>query len=312
MPKVFGFFLLLLFFGVGGCSRVYDESDVDLNDQFSDVNQEIVKSKRKKILKEIAELKDHPWAGEYYLGNGVEFGERLILAPENGFTMTLYDNAHLWVLDFGMAVWDEDRVKLSPVFGPEPEASGLRYYPSEYYLIDWGQRIYLIRTDEIILFCNAINQGTEPRDEYGGDFFIRVDLEKAEMKGKPVIPEEFRAYLLDEPFDAEIIAVSDIREEKRNKFATVVVNKGKKDGLLPGMELLVMDQDEYKEKVELSKVEETQSEGTLCFERSWLSEKNPPPEVGWRLSTCPKEKRSPSPGGPAEQDADRDPSTVEK
>jgi hypothetical protein len=47
--------------------------------------------------------------------------------------------------------------------------------------------------------------------------------------------------------------------------ATVVVDKGKKDGLLPGMELRVVKRDSIYHSIELTKVEETQSEGKIVY-----------------------------------------------
>jgi hypothetical protein len=78
--------------------------------------------------------------------------------------------------------------------------------------------------------------------------------------------------------------------------ATVVVDKGKKDGLLPGMELQVVKRDSIYHSVELTKVEETQSEGeivyfsrneTLSLFSSLFGKPTPESAEGLQLSTRP-------------------------
>ena len=69
-------------------------------EKMSVLNQVIIKAKSQKIEKEIARLKDHPWAGQYFFGDGLGANVSLTLAPENGFTiiwrgcMGLYDQNH--------------------------------------------------------------------------------------------------------------------------------------------------------------------------------------------------------------------------
>jgi hypothetical protein len=76
------------------------------------------------------------------------------------------------------------------------------------------------------------------------------------------------------------------------------VDQGKKDGLLPGMQLHVTKPDSVYKEVKLTKVEETQSEGEFVFYLrqetpslfSFLF-KEPAPAKGWQLSTCPRWRR---------------------
>jgi len=281
------FYTLFLVLLLGGICSAWDEDG-----RLSEENQAIINEKRQTIESEIATLKDHPWAGRYYFGNGLGKNVTLTLAPENGFTVTWRGCLGLYDQNHGTADWNGDTLKLSFAFDVAEGYIG--NYANEYMPIRWGERIYLIRADGIIEFCNAINSRTEPRTGVYGRFLLRREDEKKEAKGKPQLPEKFMPYLLDKPVDAAIVSIKDTREGKiTEKIATVVVNKGKKDGLLPGMELNVVRPGSVYGEVRLIKVEETQSEGEFRYdfphERTRFSflTRKPVPAAGWRLSTVP-------------------------
>lgn len=277
-----------LFLGITGSA--WAEQDGRL----SESNQAMITAKRQKIENEIAQLKDHPWAGQYYHGDGFGTNVTLTLSPENGFTVTWFGCLGLYDQNHGTVDWDKSRIKLSFAFDMAKGYTGR--YASEYRPIRWGERLYLIPTDEIIEFCNAINSRDEPRMGIHGFFLLRGGGEKKEAKGKPELPEEFMPYLLDEPVKAKIVSVNkDIQESRLGKVVTVFVDKGKKDGLLPGMELYVVKSNSgtiYK-TIKLTQVDETQSEGKFIYESPYetSSRKTPKPTKGWQLSTCPSWRR---------------------
>ncbi len=290
MPKILYCLLLVFFLGVSGC---YSENNIDHDDPNSEKNRTIIEIKRRKIEREIAKLKDHPWAGEYYYGDKHGLNVTLTLAPENGFTIVFESSTSLFGQDFGTVIGNDDRLKLSFVLNAPAKDNNTRFakqefdrYKSESVRVPWGERTYLVPADEIIDFCNAVNARTEPRQWSYGGFFLRGDEEK-ETTGKPDVPEEFKAYLLDEPVDAEVVAVSDIQPEYCTYLATVVLNKGKKDGLLPGMEVGVLKPKSVYGHMKLTRVEETRSEGRYRYGRfpGEIREK-PTPEIGWLFSTC--------------------------
>jgi len=247
-------------------------------------NGTLIEIKRIRIENEIARLKDHPWAGQYCCGDGLGANIYLTLAPKNGFTVNWYGCLGLYDQNHGTVDWDESTVRLSFVLAVEDD--GIGRYASEYKPIRWGERLYLIPADEMVQFCYAINSGDEPRAgcwSYN-DFFLRVGDWDKEVEGKPEIPVEFAAYLLDEPVEVAIVSIGDIRQtDRRGNTADVVLNKGKKDGLQLGMRLHVIEPDIFG-RMELTKVEETQSEGELYYSTSGQSEKRIP-TTDWRLST---------------------------
>jgi len=310
MRKALCTLLFVLCLGTSSCTwSVEDE-------RLSKANQVIVQSKRQKIEAEIATLKDHPWAGEYYFGDGRGANASLTLAPKNGFTVTWHGCLGLYDQNYGTVDWDGDTIRLSFTF--EIQRGYIGRYASEYRPIRWGERVYLIPSNEIIAFCNAINSRNEPRDWVHGDFFLRWGDEKKEAKGKPELPEEFMPYLLDKPVDATIVSVESIREgsarsiiesdpDRGEKIATVIINKGRKDGLLPGMELYVIRPDNIYRTVKLLKVEETQSVGEFSYDFPWEhgdSFRTPTPEAGWQLSTHPSWRRN------ADEPSTSEPATV--
>ena len=279
--------VLFLVFCFGNVVCMTTEQD----EKLSKTNQALIEAKRQKIETEIAQLKDHPWAGQYYFGDGLGANVSLTLAPENGFTITWYGCLGLYDQNHGTVDWDKDRNTLKMSFAFEVEKGYIGRYASEYKPIRWGERVYLISANEIVQFCNDINSGREPRKGVHGQSFLRRGDEKKEAEGKPVLPEEFMPYLLDEPIDAAIVSVKDVREtrdiiDSRVFITTVFINKGKKDGLAPGMELYVMEPKNLVESMKLTKVVETQSEGEF---RIWECRglRTPTPAEGWQLSTRP-------------------------
>ena len=284
--------VLFLVFCFGNVACMATEQD----EKLSKTNQALIEAKRQKIETEIAQLKDHPWAGQYYFGDGLGASVSLTLAPENGFTVVWHGCLGLYDQNHGTVNWDKDRNTLKMSFAFEVEKGYIGRYASEYKPIRWDERIYLIPANEIVQFCNDINSGSEPRKGVHGQSFLRRGDEKKEAEGKPVLPEEFMPYLLDEPIDAAIVSVKDVREtrdriDSRIFITTVSINKGKKDGLTPGMKLYVMKPKNLVESMELTKVEETQSEGEFrIWELPGL--RTPTPAEGWQLSTRPSWNRN--------------------
>lgn len=149
----------------------------------------------------------------------------------------------------------------------------------------WGERTYLIANDEVIEFCNAINRGREPRPGAHGFFLLRRGNEEKQADGTPVLPAQFKGYLLDEPIQAEIIGAgkSTLRPGRANwkfKDTEAMVNVGKGDRILPGMKLHGQDPDISAGTVKILAVDENTSTGVVVQ----LGEGNGP-QIGWKLST---------------------------
>ena len=105
--------------------------------------------------------------------------------------------------------------------------------------INWGDRIYLLPDGYLELFCNAINFGVEPRSDlfsspYAGGFYIRNGDERKSVGGLlPDIPSKYKVLLLEKPVGGRVF-----KKEYKDGRYIVTINKGSKDGLKVGIQLI--------------------------------------------------------------------------
>src|SRR5438128_6024543 len=163
------------------------------------------KSMRKKILAEVKRLAEHEWAGEYYAGDGLGVNTSLSIAPKSGFVFEWHGCLGLYDRNYGAVVSTNNRLRLSFTF--ENQQKGFQGIAPELIPVRWGDRRYLVPADDVVGFCNRVNDGSEPRDGAHGFFLLRKDDEKKQVAGSPKVPKEFEPYLLSEPIVAEIVSV---------------------------------------------------------------------------------------------------------
>lgn len=101
-------------------------------------------------------------------------------------------------------------------------------------LIRWGARRYLVEEREMMSFVNDVNQAIEPRKTILGSYLLKRDDWGRPATGLPEIPAEWRKYLLRQPIAATVTNVTD---------GTGEINVGRRNGLLPGLELLSYSRD---------------------------------------------------------------------
>jgi hypothetical protein len=143
-----------------------------------------------------------------------------------------------------------------------------------------------VPTDDLVGFCNQINEGAEPRHGSFGLYLLRQGDENKTVSGNPTVPREYQRYLLPKPVSAEIIKVGVYTTRPsvtdwRFKDTPVTLNAGSEQGLLPGMELLVTNPTDAVESVRILTVETHRSEAVM----SQAGEDSPGPQPGWKLST---------------------------
>lgn len=241
-------------------------------------------SKRMLIREEVAKLCDHPWAGEYYAGDGLGTNTVILLAPNAGYLFEWHGCLGVYDRNYGTVTEKGGRLILSFTF--ENSQEGFRGVAPELRPIRWGERRYLIPVDDIVRFCNHVNQGTEPRSGSHGFHFLRQGDESKVVAGIPKLPKEYVDYLLSEPVEATVTAVgvSELRPSRADwkfKDTKLILNAGVKRGLKVGMELVVTVPDGVVESATITKVEEGQSEATM----TQIGEEAVGPQVGWRVST---------------------------
>ena len=76
--------------------------------------------------------------------------------------MGLYDR------NYGAVTWTNDSIRLSFTF--ENNRKGFQGIAPELIPVSWESREYLIPADEVVGFCNAINEGREPRKNIHGAY----------------------------------------------------------------------------------------------------------------------------------------------
>lgn len=234
------------------------------------------------IRKELTQLKNDEWAGEYYYGDGLGTNVSLIFAPTTGFNFVWHGCLGVYDRNYGSISITDKTIKLSPTF---PNArKDFQGIDLEFYKVAWGERHYLIAKDQVIEFCNAINAGDEPVAQLPFNRFLMKAGDKArEAKGKPNIPAEFNKYLLAKPINANIIQILDSRVEKDNdfinRFSKVIINAGKEEGVLPGMKFRVT---QGYDSLRVNKVDAHTSEAVLV---QIVTSPEAEPKVNWSVST---------------------------
>ncbi|REK11910.1 MAG: hypothetical protein DWQ37_12875 [Planctomycetota bacterium] len=233
------------------------------------------------IEAELTNLGDHAWAGSYYYGDGLGVNVSLILSPESGYVFEWHGCLGLYDRNYGDVTRDGDRVRLQFEF--ENDQQGFSGISPELLPIRWGDRHYLIPPGDVVAFCNAVNDGREPRDAGWGGFLLRVGDEAKPVKGFPRVPARYAAYLLAKPVRAEIVAIgksTPAQDAFSGRATQVTINKGTNAGLRVGMTLHVTEPDTV-DRVEIVKSEPEQSQAVIT---QW-PEDGPEPKVGWKLST---------------------------
>jgi hypothetical protein len=271
------------------CSAVASRganTDQDNSAKRSDEAEKTAASYRENIQAEIKTLKTHEWAGKYYEGDGLGVNVSLILAPKSGFLFEWHGCLGLYDRNYGAVSLNKDKVHLA--FTLPNKRQGFQGIAQKLTPIAWGERTYLIPSDDIVGFCNEVNEGSEPRKGMHGSCLLREGDEKKEVKGFPTIPAEFKPYLLDHPIDAEIVSVGKYKTRPsvcdwKFKDTPVVLNRGKSHGLLKGMKLHVVQPEHAVESVEITKVEDERAEGVM----TQIGEEEKGPQIGWKLSTRP-------------------------
>lgn len=241
--------------------------------------------RRTLIQTEFSRLTKHPWAGEYYKGDGLGENCRLSISPKQGYVFEWYGCLGLYDRNYGSVSVQGHELHLQYTLSSE-RRRGLGLAPT-LVPVSWGNRHYLVPNDEIIEFCNAVNIGSE-RNWQSGRFFLRRGDPTETLTGFPNVPEEFKPYLLQKPIDTKILSVGRYTTESsivdwKFKITPVTIDAGSASGLRIGIELQVLEPPTPStyQTVKITKVEQARSEGVI----RQVGEDEPNPVVGSRIST---------------------------
>jgi len=181
----------------------------------------------RKILREIHNLGNHEWAGQYYYGDGLGVNVELTLAPQGGFVFTWHGCLGLYDLNYGDVAFTQGTVKLLFKY-PNDREKGFQGIAPEFVPVHWGQRHYLIPADGMIQFTNAINSGMQPGALGGRSWrlLLRRGDEQKKAEGLPDIPSEYLKYILQEPVTAQVSSITETRMENERRVTRVTLNVG--------------------------------------------------------------------------------------
>lgn len=162
-------------------------------------------------------------AGHYVCRWGQGFANLDILA-DGRFSRTIsgcftFDGA------YGFARLVHGVLRLEPI--AYDQLGGNAYALAPLYPIKWSTWRFLLSNEQILEFCNAINQGPQPRKQITADFYHREADREKKLEGLPALPGEWNRYLLKKPISATITQV------RADRSATI--DRGSKDGIQKGM-----------------------------------------------------------------------------
>lgn len=102
--------------------------------------------------------------------------------------------------------------------------------PSPWVLVPvrWSDRTYLIESDRIADFCNAINRGAEPRSQPSGGFYLRSPDWQKPASGLPNLAPDQRKLIRSRPLRATV--------DKLLGSSTALLSVGADQGIAPGLE----------------------------------------------------------------------------
>lgn len=252
--------------------------------KYTETAEKTAKQLQERIQAAATALTNHPWAGQYYCGDGLGVNVSLLLAPGAGYVFEWHGCLGLYDRNYGSVTETNSRIRLSFTF--KNERKGFQGIAEEFIPVAWGERRYLIPSDDVVGFCNNVNEGTEPRDAPHGFYLLRRGDEKKAASGFPIVPEQYRPYLLAKPITAEIISINSVTTRPsvcdwKFKDTTVTLDAGTDKGLREGMEMQVVKPGNLVESVRITKVQDSTSQAVM----TQAGEEESGPKTGWQLST---------------------------
>ena len=164
-------------------------------------------------------------AGDYYFGDGLGVNCSFTLSARGKFTFQWQGCLGTYDKNKGSASLKDGILHIRP---QKPNMrEGFRGTATEFYPVRWGPRMYLIPTNEIVEFCSDVNQGSEPRQDNHGQYYIRRSDADKPVAGRPAVPEQWNKFILNKPVHGRITELIGTQE--------AWLNKGDADGLLEGM-----------------------------------------------------------------------------
>lgn len=157
-----------------------------------------VRAKREAVSAEVKSLDEHAWAGKYYAGSSRSRYLELDVAPQAGFVFTWMTCTGTQSQNLGTVTRAGSRLVLHADLNAEKKRFSLP--ATEFILVPWGERLYLIPPDAMEQFAQRIREGYEPRTvprQLSRDIYLRAGDWEKPVAGLPEVPEEYRSLFED-------------------------------------------------------------------------------------------------------------------
>jgi hypothetical protein len=141
-------------------------------------------------------------AGEHYRGDGRGLSVTLSLRADATYSFTWGGHLGSYADTKGTFRLDGSSLALEPSVALAPAEALM--LPSNFVVVRWAHRVYLIPEAEGANFAAHVSRGEEPRTDRNGWFLLRrPDWEKP-PQGSPQLPTEWQKWLLRAPVEARI------------------------------------------------------------------------------------------------------------
>jgi hypothetical protein len=246
-----------------------------------------VGKRREAIAAELQQLRAHPWAAEYYRGDGLGANITMSLAPQSGV-------AAVWTGCMGLYGSNEGRIQEQPdgrlVFRfNQANEDGFGGFPDEVVPVRWGTRRYLVPGSRMLDFVNAINHGDEPRGRVHGQFLLARGDEAKPATGVPALPTRFLQAIRHKALDVGVLKVEPIPDKHGHGFCEkryrVTVDHGDADGLVPGVALRVKRPARAYADLRIDAATASQATGEIFFYESDCARPESVPDRHWTFTT---------------------------
>jgi hypothetical protein len=233
-------------------------------DDSSDEATAKVESRIAAIKAELTAFEDHPWAGEYYAGDGLGMNLRLWIAPKTGVAYQWHGCLGLYEQNLGTVVASANQLTLAW----DRKLDDPYVTDTKWLAIPWRTRVFLVPTISVHQFCIAARdktllpmmalQSQGPTDRI--------------LTERPQLPPGFEKYLDLAPIQMRLLTAGKPIREKLSKTMDaqtqeVTVDAGADNHVLVGMRFEAMDPKRPKSIWTITDVSPNSSKGVLEFQR---------------------------------------------
>lgn len=245
-----------------------------------------IEQQRTRIQREIATLKQHPWAADYYEGDGLGANITISLAPDTGIAATWHGCMGLYGANRGKVVERDGTLRFEY---EQPNKPGFGGFPDTLRPVRWGERRYMIQQDKMMGFVNAINHGLEPRERVHGMFLLAQDDEDKAAEGLPDLPPAYLALIRRAPMRVRVVSIDGVDKKKGDQDCSytyrMTLDRGAADRFAPGAELKLVAQPRVWESATIETVARETSTAKMVV---WYDDCTHPktvPTTGWVFTT---------------------------